>query len=493
MRKYTVLTCICLSLFLAGLQGQTNTEEQLLEAFHTITSEELEGYVAELSSEKYNGRLTGTPEFIACTQWAGGLFEEWGLEPAGDNGTYYQWFDHAYCDVHDLGSMYLHIPLEDGSIVKKSYPFPEHYFPGMNSGNGELTAEVVYVGYGVTAPEHNYDDYKGIDVEGKIVVMRRDVPYKDARNPHYAEWVNYCYHQYKLKNAVAHGAAGMLYMENNLANPNISYDADFIYCGIGAEPVEDLFAGTGTTEAEVRKKIDETMKPHSFPLNKKATIIANTTRHPDGKGCNVLGLIPGNDPDLKNEVIIVGGHLDGVGNCGVMLPGALDNASGSSDIMAAARAMAQSGMEFKRSILFILIGGEENGLLGSTFYCENPVFPTEKTRCYINLDMVGTGTGLVLRGGKSFPEIMKHFEEGNKKYLHRSFRASANSPHYGRPRSDASMFEDAGIKSMSLGTSGSRGKIYYHHPLDRLNTTSPEIMEDVSKWLLVSLTSLANE
>lgn len=475
------------------LFAQKTDEEKLLDAFHSISSAELESYVKELSSEKYNGRLTGTPEFIACAKWVGELFEEWGLEPAGDDNSFYQWFDHAYCDVHDLGEMILHLPMDDGSIINKTYPFPEQYFPGMNSGKGELTADIVYVGYGISAPEHKYDDYKGIDVKGKIVLLRRDVPFKDASDPEYARWVKYCYHQYKLENAVAHGAAGMIYMGNNLANPNISYDPDFIYCGIGDEPVNDLFAGTGTTEREVQKKIDESMKPHSFPLHRKATIKANTTRHPDGKGCNVMGLIRGSDPELKDELIIVGGHLDGVGNCGVMLPGALDNGSGSADIMAAARAMAQSGIQLKRSLLFILIGGEENGLLGSQHYCENPLFPVDKTLCYFNLDMVGTGDGLTLGGGQAFPEIMKHFQEANMQYLHRPFRSSGKRAHYGRPRSDASVFEKAGIQSMSVGTSGRSGPIYYHHPLDLINTTNPEIMEDVSKWLLISLTSLANE
>ena len=134
----------------------------------------------------------------------------------------------------------------------------------MNSGNGEVTAEVVFVGYGVTAPELNYDDYKGIDVKGKIVMMNRDVPYKDVRNPEYAKWVRYCYHQYKAENAAQHGAAGMLYIDGNSANPNISYIENMIVCGIGPEPLADIFAGLGKDKQALTEQIDKSFKPASF-------------------------------------------------------------------------------------------------------------------------------------------------------------------------------------------------------------------------------------
>ena len=157
--------------------------------------------MAELCSPEYNGRLAGTPEYMASAEWVAGRLHEWGIKPAGDNGTYYQWFDQPYTVVNDAGSLQLHITQKDGTTIIKNYSAPAEYYPGMNSGSGEVTAEVVFVGYGVTAPELNYDDYKGIDVKGKIVLMNRDVPYKDALNPEYAKWVRYCYHQYKAENA----------------------------------------------------------------------------------------------------------------------------------------------------------------------------------------------------------------------------------------------------------------------------------------------------
>src|SRR5450759_3281136 len=298
-----------LFLLLSGsriIYSQDDFETKLLKQFHTIHSEEMMTWIEKLCSPEYNGRLTGTPEFIASAEWVAGKLKEWGIKPGGDNADYFQWFDFPYTVVNDVGSFSLNLVQTDGSIIKKNYNYPDDYYPGMNSGNGDITSEVVFVGYGVTAPELNYDDYKGIDAKGKIVLMNRDVPYSDPRNPEYKKWVGYCYHQYKVENAVKHGAAGMLYIDGAMANPNISYNPSIIVCGIGALPLADILDGLKTTNKEILNKITKTFKPSSFDTGKRVTIKANTTRHTEGKACNVIGLIEGSDPLLKNEVIIIG-------------------------------------------------------------------------------------------------------------------------------------------------------------------------------------------
>ena len=176
-----------------------------------------------------------------------------------------------------------------------------------------------------------------------------------------------------------------------------------------------------------------------------------------------------------------------------LFPSALDNASGVADILGAAKALASCEVKPKRSVLFILIGGEECGLYGSKFYVENPLFPTEKTTMMINLDMVGNGTGFFIGSGKSYPEIYKHFEAANQNFLHRKMDASEASINYGRPRSDASIFEDDGIKTFGLWTRNSVHPVYYHHPLDKTNVLTPEIMEDAAKLLYLSILGVAND
>jgi hypothetical protein len=495
MKKILPLFLILLFSIAQVVCSQDDAEAKLLKQFHTITSEEMMTWIEKLCSPEFNGRLTGTPEYIASTEWVAGKLKEWGIKPAGDNGSYFQWFNAPYTVINDIGSLTLNLPQTDGSIIRKNYNYPDEYYPGMNSGSGEITAEVVFVGYGVSAPELNYDDYKGIDVKGKIVLVNRDVPYTDPRNPEYKKWVGYCYHQYKLENAVKHGAAGFLYIDGIGANPNISYDPSIIVCGIGTEVLTDIFAGLKTTNKDVIEKIMKTFKPASFNTGKRVTMKANTTRHPEGKGCNVIGLIEGSDPVLKNEVIIIGGHLDAVGNAGKVVNGALDNASGIVDIMGAAKAMAQSGIQLKRSVMFLFIGGEENGLNGTKLYTQKPVFPQEKTIVFINLDMVGNGTGISVSGSSTYKNLLKYFDDANSKYIHRPFIGNAREPseYYGRPRSDSYNFSSIGYKTMSIGTTGEYKKVYYHLPGDDPDAVTIDIMEDVAKMIYISLTNMANE
>jgi hypothetical protein len=475
--------------------SQNDYESKLLKQFHEIRSEEMMTWIEKLCSPEFNGRLTGTPEFVASAEWVAGKLREWGIKPAGDSGNYFQWFNFPYTVVNDIGSLTLNIIQTDGSVINKNYICPDDYYPGMNSGSGEITADVVFVGYGITAPELSYDDYKGIDVKGKIVLMNRDVPYSDPMNPEYKKWVKYCYHQYKLENAVKHGAAGMLYIDGAMANPNISYDPSIIVCGIGPQPLADIFAGLQTTNKEILGKIGKTFKPQSFNTQKSITIKANTTRHPEGKACNVIGMIEGSDPQLKNEAIIIGGHLDAVGRAGKVVNGALDNASGIVDIMGAAKAMALSGINLKRSVIFVFFGGEESGLIGSTLFTEKTTYTKEKTITYINLDMVGNGTGFSVSAGSPYQELLSYFEKADSQYVHRPIVTAAPVPgiNYGRPRSDGVVFSMAGYRTMEIGTTGWYKKVFYHLPGDDPDAVTIDIMEDVAKMMYVALTNMAND
>jgi hypothetical protein len=420
-------------------------------------------------------------------KWCAGKFKEWGVKPA-NNGSYFQYFPNEFSEVLSLGE----VSYSNGKKTTQ-LKFPDDYLPGSNSANGKVSGELVYVGYGITAPELDYDDYKNVTVNGKIIILESGTPYT-KNDPTLAKWTPYAYHRYKFRNAVKHGAAGMIYA-SKIANPNTVNLEGFIYAHVDTKVVEQILSDGGKDYKEVKKQL-KNMEVPSFTLhpNQKVSIKAETNYFPDAKACNVVGIIEGSDPVLKNEVIIIGGHLDGQGQMGdALFPGALDNASGVADIIGAANALVNSEVKPKRSILFILIGGEECGLYGSQFYADNPLFPIDKTKLMINLDMVGNGTGFYLGSAKSYPELYKHFEDANNQFIHRSMDASETRKYYGRPRSDASNFENAGIKTFSFYTRNSVHPVYYHHPMDKTNVLTPEIMEDAAKLLYLGVLGVATD
>jgi Zn-dependent M28 family amino/carboxypeptidase len=322
-------------------------------------------------------------------------------------------------------------------------------------------------------------------------MMETGIPYS-ANDSVQKNWEPYSYHRYKFQHAMELGAAGLLYV-SKIANPNTSYLKGFVYAHIGEPVAEELFAGTGQKYAETHTAITKSIKPNSFALHKKVKITASTSYFPDSRSCNVIGIVEGSDPKLKEEAIILGAHLDAVGSPGCLFPGALDNASGSVDILAAARALASSAIKPARTVIFAFFGGEECGLYGSKKMVESPVWPKEKVVCMINLDMVGNGTGFQLANGKSFPDITKYFEDANAKYLHRDFGSSLARVSYSRPRTDGAIFDKAGYKTLHLYTSGTVKTVYYHAPLDNTDALTPEIMEDAAKLLYLGVLGLAND
>ena len=481
----TVSFFAAIFILFSTLLSNAQDVEKILKTFHSISSNDLLKIADELCSEKYKGRLSGSPEYLKVTEWCASQFEEWGMKPA-NNGSWYQYFPNAYSEVYSKGS----VTIATGN-EKNALQAPDEYMPGSNPASGTVTGEMVYVGYGITAPELGYDDYKNVDVKGKIIIMESGIPYTKNDSVQ-ANWTPYAYHRYKFKNAVEHGAIGLLYV-GTIANPNTSFQPGFIYAHISEKVTEQIFTTSGKDYKQLKKQLSEFQMP-SFVMNanQTVTISADTKNYPDTKSCNVVAMIEGSDPVLKNEVIIVGGHLDAQGYLGELYPGALDNASGVADIMGAAKALAKCEVKPKRSVLFILIGGEECGLYGSKFYADNPIFPIEKTVFMINLDMVGNGTGFFISSGKSYPEIYRHFEEGNNHYIHRKMDASEWRKSYGRPRSDAANFENAGIKTLSFWTRDGVFPVYYHHPKDKTDVLTSEIMEDAAKLLFLGVLGAAN-
>jgi hypothetical protein len=487
MKKiYFVIAAILVSV---AAKPQQEAEKQLTGVMHSISSHDLMDYVTDICDNKYEGRLTGTEGYARCAEWLAGKFSEFGLSPSGDEGSWFQWFKIPYTLVYPDCGVSLEIPLEGGGSLQKKYRYIDEFMPGSTSGNGEITAEVIYAGYGITAPELGYDDYAGTDVKGKIILIEREAPVSpDAGHEKFDPWYKYSFHQEKLENAVKHGAAGMLYNYGPIANPNNAWNDKFIYAHIGDSVVRDIFSGTGKDHDEIVRKINTTLKPASFNTKKRASVKMSTMHYPDGKGCNIIGIIKGSDPVLKDEVIIIGAHLDGLGRCWEIIPGANDNASAVAVLMGVAKALVHSNIKMKRSVLFLAFGAEEQAIMGSKAYLEHPAFKPEKS-VLLNMDGVGIGESIGANAGRNYPVLWAFIEDANNSYIHRTVSTGYFS-NLGRPRLDAARFMSAGIPSLSFYTYGSEN--YYHLPLDNIKIIKPEIMEDMAQLLLVAVVKMAN-
>jgi hypothetical protein len=484
-------TLFILSVFISTVSsiGQVSNDKNILQSMHSISSNDLLNYVKIMCDEKYAGRLTGTKEYEDCAEWLAGELSKWGVAPAGDKGGWFQWFNVPYTLVLPDCGVSLHIPLKKGGVISKQYRYITEFVPGSTSGSGEVTGEVVYAGYGITAHELNYDDYQGIDVRGKIILIERESPVSPGAGAEkFNPWYKYSFHQYKLENASRHGAIGMLYNYGPIANPNNSYIENFVYVHVGDTVVKDIFTGTGINYRENLDKINKTLKPGSFNIGKNVTIKMSTLHFPDGKGCNIVGLLKGSDPELSKEVIIIGAHLDHLGKCYEMMPGANDNASAVAVMLGIAKALAHNPVPLKRSVLFLSFGSEEQALLGSKKYIENPVFPLENS-VLLNMDGVGVGNAISATAGENYPAIWSLVKEENSAFIHASLNTNYFS-NLGRPRLDAAIFMRAGVPSLSFATSGSQSP--YHLPGDNVEVINPEIMEDVCRLLFLTTVKMAN-
>ena len=304
----TTLMAICLAVLTTTAAGQgprqpLSEEQKQLNTMHqVITSDKLFHYVEQLSDPALEGRLAGSPGMAKAVAIVEDYYKSWGLSPAGDKGGYIQEYPHPCVEIQPGSTMEILFPIqakEKNCWIAKSYPRAEGWFAGGMSGNGDITAEVVYAGFGVTAPELGYDDYKGIDVRGKIVLIEGETPNRSREPEDIAKWYNHTLHQTKLNNAVAHGAIGLLYKW--VPGPNAPYNEGFVYCHVTDTVVDDLFRGTGRTYKETIEKIYETMKPQSFEMGKRARIKMNATYNPNATGKNIVGVVEGSDPVLKNE------------------------------------------------------------------------------------------------------------------------------------------------------------------------------------------------
>ena len=357
-----------------------------------------------LSSDELNGRRAGTADADRAAAYVESAFRRIGLLPAGVRGTYRQSFD--FVDAVDLGPKNA-LATSGSAPIGRTWSVGTDYRPLAFSAAGTIEGDVVFAGYGIVAKELSYDDYQGIDVNGKIVLVLRYGP--EGADPKSRFWPYVALRQ-KAAAARERGAKALLVA----TGPNtrdvsddlvaLRTDASFSDAGLVAlslkRPVaESLFGGSGTTLADAQKAVDEKGRPAPLALRKaRVSAVADVTPR-RSKTSNVLGLLPGADPSRNTEFVVVGAHYDhlGLGGAGSLEEkpegkihhGADDNASGVAGVLELARSLVPMRGVLKRSILFVAFGAEEEGTLGSLHFTKSPTVPLESVVAMVNLDMVG--------------------------------------------------------------------------------------------------------
>jgi len=393
-----------------------------------ITSEDVLRHIRYLASDQLQGRGAGTRGCERAAAYIASHFKSWGLKPAGDKG-YYQWF--SFDAGVKLGSKNRLEIRRDSK--RERFAVGRDFTPLGFSADGKTDGEVVFIGYGISAPNMHYDDYAGVEVKDKIALILRYTP--DGDDPH-SPFMDYAPLRRKVMAAREKGARAVLLVTGPATDaqdslPRMASDAAFAGSGIAAVAIkrnvaEALFKAAGKDLMAIQKEIDARKAPNSFSLSGARVHLECDVERERRRTTNVLGLLEGSDPALKNEVIIIGAHYDhlGLGNensrdknpYGKIHHGADDNASGTAGVLALAGYFAAHRDRIGRSLLFIAFSGEELGLLGSSYYVKHPAIPLEKTAAMINMDMIGRkkNNSLIVLGTGSSPVWKELLQAANK-------------------------------------------------------------------------------
>ncbi|HDT13481.1 MAG TPA: M28 family peptidase, partial [Candidatus Aminicenantes bacterium] len=360
--RFAAVLALVLTLSAAS-PAQTALDRNLRDGLASISPAETYDIVKTLAGPEYAGRLTGHPGYTAAAQWAAKKLAAWGLKPISGKDGFLQPYPSPYT-VIDRAKMTVLLPGDPAEAAAREMKLvPEKDFlPLLYADSGDRTAGTVFAGWGISAPDLGYDDYAGLDVEGKFVLCFRGTPDGDAKYQRHDE------HRTRMKTARDKGAAGVVYIYDEMvSNPNGDFLEGFLPAMIGPKVMDAILEETGSTTAELKQALTTWKRPVSFPLRARIRLAVESRHFPQAVGYNVVGYIEGSDPKLRRECVLIGGHLDHTGaHMGLLFPGADDNASGSATVMAAGKAFAALARRPKRSIVIALFGGEELGLQGST-------------------------------------------------------------------------------------------------------------------------------
>jgi hypothetical protein len=414
-----IRNCLIIAILLITIIDNASSQKRAAGA-DAITSGDLESYVTFLASPLLRGRVNGGPELEIAQEFIATNARLLGLKPA--NGTsFFQPYTVLRQSVDPAKTMIQVIPEGQDTITIKD-PVVQ-LFPRSPS-DFKLDGEVVFAGYGIKDENQGYDDFEFITTEGKVLLVMTGSPAAEEGKislPEEADPAGFKSMMERIRTLMFSKARAVLivmgprsgYSTIEEAYPGITDELNSTKTLKGDKPLtynfpgsvkilfvstvvaDELFKGSGTSLAELQKKIDTTRKPQSFSVTGKRIMITEAVRSDELTLKNVVAYVEGSDPVLRDEFIIFSSHADHIGTSGGKVnPGADDDASGCAALLSIAEAFQSLENKPKRSILFLWVSGEEIGLFGSKSYVRDPVVPLEKTIVDLNMDMIGRVKGV---------------------------------------------------------------------------------------------------
>lgn len=424
--------------------------------------------VKVLASDEFQGRKTGLDSGRRAEEWMAKQLATIGLE----RPNRFTYFHDFKANVTTEGAQPKFIVRGGGRDDRKGV-YLQDYVTLIYAGEGEVTAPIVFVGYGIHAPKKGWDDYAGLDVKGKIVMAVRGKPEGSAFSEE--RFIGY-----KSSTAANQGAAGFLLVEGDNAVPGTIQEkyykealpavwlsrraADGILARAGRKDLQNL-------EAAKRRARAGHASVELSDVTMTLAIQGRLLR--DRAVRNVVGLWRGTGE--SDEYVVLGAHLDHVGTdaAGNVYNGADDNGSGSAMLLEVARAITATGKRFRRHILFVWFAGEEQGLLGSWAFVKKPPVPLDKIAVVINTDMVGQGKPVLAIGGAEIYPRDAAWLPRPPAFKTKAFRSQPNSDHY--------PFQARGVPAFFVHTQGPHPN--YHQPDDDWQNIKPKLLEISGRYV----------
>ena len=447
----TVLLCL-LTIGLSSFALGPNRASSLSSTYG-ISDHEILDNLKYLASDDLSGRLAGSSGAEKAAAYITAKFKEYGLEP-GVGQSFLQ--DFSFVAGIELGTQnHFAAKTSPGGEVRE-YRLHLDFMPKAFSMNGKFEGKGVFAGYGISAPELNHQDYQDLDVKDRFVFVLR---YGPDGNESHGKFSRYYPLRYKALTAREKGAKALIFIDDSedFAKSSLSklqFDAEFADSGIAVLAVsqktaQEIFQDGGL-DLESLKTRSRTGKGGAAELKGVELSFDCMLQKISKPTTNVVGVLKGSDPEFSGEVVVIGAHYDhlGLGEFASLGEtqgkeihnGADDNASGTSGLLEVGRVLAKHRTELKRSVVFLAFGAEEEGLIGSKFYVNHPLFPLEETVAMLNMDMIGRmkNSRLIIGGSGSSPlwkDLLQRINERAQfelKFQEDGYGPSDHSSFYGK-------------------------------------------------------------